>query len=97
MAETFKLLNASAFLLRGTEGEPVADARRTPQMEFFTGGSSKIVQVAQAGTLASMPELPAIDAEATAKYIQAVLNQQLPVPTSIRLQTDQILQALKSL
>ena len=97
MAETFKLLNASAFLLRGTEGEPVADARRTPQMEFFTGGSSKIVQVAQAGTLASMPELPAIDAEATAKYIQAVLNQQLPVPASIRLQVDHILQALKSL
>jgi anthranilate phosphoribosyltransferase len=97
MAETFKRLNASAFLLRGTEGEPVADARRTPQMEFFTHGSSKIVQVAQAGTLASIPELPSIDAEATAKYIQAVLNQQLPVPTSISLQTEHILQALKSL
>jgi anthranilate phosphoribosyltransferase len=97
MAETFKCLNASAFLLRGTEGEPVADARRTPQMEFFTHGSSKIVQVAQAGTLASIPELPSIDAEATAKYIQAVLNQQLPVPTSIRLQTEHILQALKPL
>lgn len=97
MAETFKLLNTSAFLLRGTEGEPVADARRTPQMEFFTNGSSKLVQVAQAGTLASIPEMPAINAEATAKYIQAVLNQQLPVPASIRLQVDHILQALKSL
>ncbi len=97
MAETFKLLNTSAFLLRGTEGEPVADARRTPQMEFFTNGSSKLVQAAQAGILASIPEMPAINAEATAKYIQAVLNQQLPVPASIRLQVDHILQALKSL
>jgi hypothetical protein len=41
--------------------------------------------------------MPAINAEATAKYIQAVLNQQLPVPASIRLQVDHILQALKSL
>jgi anthranilate phosphoribosyltransferase len=97
MAETFKLTQASAFLLRGTEGEPVADPRRTPQMEFFNSGISQIVQTAQAGSLVSVPDLPTTDAFATAHYIQAVLNQQLPVPKPIRLQVDHILQALKSL
>jgi anthranilate phosphoribosyltransferase len=97
MAETFKLLEASAFLLRGTEGEPVADPRRTPQMEFFHRGQSQTVQSAQAGSLVSVPDLPSTEASATAQYIQAVLKQQLPVPTPVRLQVDHILQALKSL
>ncbi|MDE3234065.1 MAG: DNA-binding protein YbiB, partial [Pseudomonadota bacterium] len=38
MAQTFQLTQANAFLIRGTEGEPVADARRTPQMDFFHKG-----------------------------------------------------------
>lgn len=97
MAETFKLMQTSAFLLRGTEGEPVADPRRTPQMTFFNHGDAQTVQLAQAGTLASVPELPTTDALATARYIQDVLAQKLPVPTPIRLQVDHILQALKSL
>lgn len=97
MAETFKLMQASAFLLRGTEGEPVADPRRTPQMAFFNHGDAQTVQLAQAGTLASVPELPNTNALATAKYIQDVLAQKLPVPIPIRLQVDHILQALKSL
>ncbi len=97
MAETFKLLEASAFLLRGTEGEPVADPRRTPQMEFFYRGQSQTVQSAQAGSLVAVPDLPSTEASATAQYIQAVLKQQLPVPTPVRLQVDHILQALKSL
>ncbi|MDO8373339.1 MAG: DNA-binding protein YbiB, partial [Polaromonas sp.] len=33
MGQTFELIAANALLLRGTEGEVVADARRTPQME----------------------------------------------------------------
>ncbi len=83
--------------MRGTEGEPVADPRRTPQMAFFNHGDAQTVQLAQAGTLASVPELPNTDALATAQYIQDVLAQKLPVPTPIRLQVDHILQALKSL
>ena len=97
MAETFKLMQTSAFLLRGTEGEPVADPRRTPQMAFFKHGDAQTVQLAQAGTLASVPELPNTDASATAQYIQDVLAQKLPVPTPIRLEVDHILHAWKSL
>jgi anthranilate phosphoribosyltransferase len=97
MAQTFKLTEASAFLLRGTEGEPVADARRTPQMEFFHGGSTQTVQAAQAGALQSVPLLPKPNAAETAAYIEDVLKQKRKVPAPISLQVQHILQALKSL
>jgi len=97
MAQTFKLTQASAFLLRGTEGEPVADARRTPQMDFFHGGSTQTVQAAQAGALQSIPELPQPNAAETAAYIEDVLKQKREVPASIAHQVQHILQALKSL
>jgi len=97
MAQTFKLTQASAFLLRGTEGEPVADARRTPQMDFFHGGSTQTVQAAQTGALQSIPELPQPNAAETAAYIEDVLKQKREVPAPIALQVQHILQALKSL
>jgi anthranilate phosphoribosyltransferase len=97
MAQTFKLTQACAFLLRGTEGEPVADARRTPQMDFFHGGSTQTVQAAQAGALQSIPELPQPNAAETAAYIEDVLKQKSEVPAPIAIQVQRILQALKSL
>lgn len=97
MAQTFKLTQASAFLLRGTEGEPVADARRTPQMDFFHGGMTQTAQAAQAGALQSVPELPQPNAAETAAYIEDVLKQRREVPAPISLQVQHILQALKSL
>ena len=97
MAQTFKLTQASAFLLRGTEGEPVADARRTPQMDFFHGGMTQTAQAAQAGALQSVPELPQPNAAETAAYIEDVLKQKREVPAPISLQVQHILQALKSL
>jgi precorrin-6B methylase 1 len=42
MAQTFQLTHASAFLLRGTEGEPVADARRSPQWIFSTMAARRL-------------------------------------------------------
>jgi anthranilate phosphoribosyltransferase len=97
MAQTFQLTQADAFLLRGTEGEPVADARRTPQMDFFHNGHMQTVQTTQAGALQNIPELPASNAEATASYIDDVLNQKREVPAPIALQVQHLLQALKSL
>jgi anthranilate phosphoribosyltransferase len=94
MADTWTLTGAHALLLRGTEGEPVADARRTPRMEVFQDGQRIEVQAAQDGPLAHVPTLPTTDAEQTAAYIQAVLAGELPVPTPIALQVEHILQAL---
>ncbi len=96
MANTFALTGAHALLLRGTEGEPVADARRTPQMEAFRNGQRHLLQAAQEGPLASLPDLPRdVDAASTAAYIRAVLDGQRPVPQPIALQVEHILQELQ--
>jgi len=94
MAATFELIGANALLRRGTEGEPVADPRRTPQMEAFRHGQRMRVQDAQGGSLASLPELPKwIDATSTAAYIQSVLAGRLAVPPPIAQQVEHILLA----
>jgi anthranilate phosphoribosyltransferase len=93
MSETFALVGAHALLLRGTEGEPVADARRTPQMDAFRDGERILLQPAQEGSLVALPDLPKdISAEATTAYIRAVLDGRLPVPAPIALQVAHILQ-----
>lgn len=95
MAETFALVGAHAMLLRGTEGEPVADARRTPRMDAFRDGARHLLQSAQEGSLASLPELPGdISPAATASYIRRVLDGELPVPAPIARQAELILQEL---
>lgn len=96
MGATFTLTGQLGLLLRGTEGEPVADPRRTPQMDLYQSGAHRRVQEAQTGSLAQVPHLPGPEAAATAHYIQAVLAGELPVPTPIALQVEHILQAVSS-
>ena len=90
MAATLRLTQTSALLLRGTEGEPVADPRRTPAMDAFAHGDSWRVQEAQSGPLAQVPDLPAPDAASTARWTQAVLDGQQPVPAPIALQVSHL-------
>ncbi len=98
MAQTFELTAANALLLRGTEGEVVADARRMPQMEGFINGQRTLLQELQAGTLATLPDMPKIpDAASTAAYIQAVVAGWRPVPASIATQVEHILHLVKQL
>jgi anthranilate phosphoribosyltransferase len=96
MSATFALTGQHALLLRGTEGEPVADARRTPAMDVFKEGQTLRVQEQQEGSLAKMPELPSTDAAATAVYIEHVLQNLLPVPAPIALQVQHILREVKA-
>ena len=98
MAQTFELVRANALLLRGTEGEVVADARRMPQMEGFINGERKLLQQAQAGTLSALPDLPkTTDAATTAVYIRSVLDGHKPVPEPVAAQVEHILQLVKQL
>ena len=98
MAQTFELIKANAMLLRGTEGEVVADARRMPQMDAFIHGQRRLLQEAQAGTLASLPDLPKTpDAISTAGYIRAVMAGTQPVPASIERQVEHILRLASEL
>ena len=95
MAATFELTGARALLLRGTEGEVVADARRTPQMDAFVRGTRTPLVQAQAGSLIKLPELPTeIDAITTARYTQAVLKGDLPVPAPLAAQVQAVLKAM---
>ncbi len=98
MAQTFELTRTNAMLLRGTEGEVVADARRMPQMDAFINGQRQLLQESQAGTLTDLPDLPkTTDAARTAAYIQAVMAGQQSVPASIAMQVEHILRLVKQL
>jgi anthranilate phosphoribosyltransferase len=89
------LTGARALLLRGTEGEVVADPRRTPQMDAFFHGKRTPLVEAQTGSLIKLPELPSdIDAASTARYTQAVLDGALPVPAPLAAQVQAVLKAL---
>ncbi len=95
MTAAMQLTGAHAMLLRGTEGESVADARRAPQMDGFVHGVRTSLCEAQLGTLATVPDLPkAIDAHTTAQYIDDVLHGIKPVPAPIAQQVEHILQLM---
>lgn len=98
MGAVFELMGSTALLLRGTEGEVVADARRMPQMDGFIAGRRVTLQEGQKGTLTDLPGLPReIDAESTAAYIQDVMAGRKPVPASMELQVEHILRLAQSL
>ena len=98
MAATFELMQSNAMLLRGTEGESVADARRMPQMDSFLAGQRTVLQVAQSGTLPTLPDLPKeFDAQTTAAYITQVMVGKSPVPLSIARQVEHILRLTNQL
>jgi anthranilate phosphoribosyltransferase len=93
MSGTLELMQSTALLLRGTEGEAVADPRRTPKFQAFLRGNALVQQEQQTGSLLELPDLPhAIDAKTTAGYIQSVLNGDLPVPEPIKQQVALVLQ-----
>ncbi|WP_427911649.1 DNA-binding protein YbiB [Ramlibacter sp. MMS24-I3-19] len=92
MGAVYELMGATALLLRGTEGEAVADARRSPQMEGFIAGQRVTLEAGQRGTLTDLPGWPeGTDANATAAYIRDVLAERQPLPASIGIQVEHIL------
>ena len=88
---------ADAMLMRGTEGEPVADARRLPQLDVYLGGVARadLSRAAHAGVLTALPLLPrSCDAATTAVYIQSVISGAIPAPAPLLEQLEALLQAL---
>lgn len=85
---------ATALLMRGTEGEPVADPRRLPTLKCFVDGvlDEGLTVEGESGSLAKLPDLPqAIDAVTTAQAIRAMLDGALPVPDPITRQVQCLL------
>jgi anthranilate phosphoribosyltransferase len=97
MAAVFERMGATALLLRGTEGEGVADARRLPQMDGFVRGERRALEEGRKGTLTELPGLPSsIDPAPTAAYTADVLAGRLPVPEAITRQVEHILQLARA-
>ncbi len=98
MADTFTLIQANALLLRGTEGEVVADARRRPTMQAFLNGQAQLPLEGDAGPLATLPDLPRTnDAIETADYTRAVMAGDKTIPGPIAQQVECILQLIAQL
>ncbi|MEK8025382.1 DNA-binding protein YbiB [Pseudaquabacterium rugosum] len=98
MAALAERTGADLMLLRGTEGEAVADPRRCPKLETWIGGQrvEPLGCPAQEGPLATLPVLPAaIDAATTAAHIQAVMAGHVPLPAPIETQARLLLEALR--
>lgn len=73
-----------ALVLRGTEGEPFANAKRRPRLEYVHEGVVDVLFEAEHESLRALPNLPdANDAVSTAKWIRRVLDKQLPLPKPI--------------
>ena len=88
---------ADAMLLRGTEGEPVADPRRQPRVDTWLGGRLRpeLSLAAHEGVLTELPLLPReTDAAHTAVYVQEVLSGMRPVPPPLARQAAQIAAAV---
>lgn len=91
---------ANALLMRGTEGEPVADARRQPRFEVFLHGQRDdgLSRAPLEGVLTTLPDLPGgFDAHTTAGYMAKVASGEQVLPASINAQADCLVQALARL
>ena len=88
LSEFLALTQATALLMRGTEGEPVADARRCPKLTAFLDGIAQpaLSVEGQGGSLVAVPELPTIDTASTAAYIVDVMAGARSLPTPIATQ-----------
>ncbi len=98
MAEYAERDAASLMLLRGTEGEAVADPRRCPKIDTWLGGRWHIELScpAQEGVLADLPLLPRqIDAATVAVYIQSVVAGEQPGPKPLDRQVDLLVRGLQ--
>ncbi|MEO8300068.1 MAG: DNA-binding protein YbiB [Burkholderiales bacterium] len=92
--------HADAMLMRGTEGEPVADCRRQPRGDVYLGGvrDEALSLALQGGSLTELPQMPsAIDALTTAAHIQAILRGDIAVPAPIAQQVATLLAARQAL
>ncbi len=98
MAEYAERSGANLMLLRGTEGEAVADPRRCPKIDSWLAGRWHIELScpAQEGVLADLPLLPRqIDAATVAVYIQSVVAGEQPGPKPLDRQVDLLVRGLQ--
>ena len=97
LAEFIDETAADALLMRGTEGEPVADARRLQRMDVYLGGQLRadLSVPGHAGVVTGLPALPlGSDAPSTASFIRAIVTGTSPAPAAVTAQVDCLVRAL---
>ena len=100
MAEFAERSAGDMMLLRGTEGEAVADPRRCPKLDVWLGGQwqAELSCPLQEGVLGELPLLPRqIDAATVAVYIQGVVAGEKPGPAPLDRQVDLLMRSLRRL
>jgi anthranilate phosphoribosyltransferase len=100
LAEFIAHTGADALLMRGTEGEPVADARRMQKLDVYLAGQPRLdlSLPGLAGVVTELPVLPrSSDATTTAGYIQSILSGAMPAPPAITAQVECLGRALAAL
>jgi anthranilate phosphoribosyltransferase len=86
-----------AFLMRGTEGETVANPHRAQQIDWFHGGERTLLveRDAPADERAEIPE--GRDAAGTAQWIARALRGEVPVPRPIAAQVAQCVRVARAI
>lgn len=73
-----------SLLFRGTEGEPYANPKRRPRLEYIHDGQCDLMFEAEHDSLRALPNLPeGADAAFTAQWTRRVLDNHLPLPLPI--------------
>lgn len=71
-------------LLRGTEGEPFANPKRRPRLEYVHDGACDVLFEAEHESVRTLPNLPeGADAPTTAQWTRRVIDEHLPLPLPI--------------
>ena len=86
-----------AFLMRGTEGETVANANRAQQIDWFHQGSRTVLVERDAPTDELAPAPEGRDAAATADWIARALRGEQPVPAPIAAQAARCVEVARAL
>jgi len=86
-----------AFLMRGTEGETVANANRAQQIDWFHAGQQTVLVERDAPTDELAPAPEGRDAAATADWIARALRGEQPVPPPIAAQVAQCVRVSRAL
>jgi anthranilate phosphoribosyltransferase len=91
MTSTLQLMQANALLLRGTEGEPVADPRRMRKSVLLKAGLLFAENDPQDTLSADSTAYPGgLNAGQTADYIRSLLAQPERIPAPIQAQVKQL-------
>jgi anthranilate phosphoribosyltransferase len=86
-----------AFLMRGTEGETVANANRAQQIDWFHAGQQTLLAERDPPADEPAPAPEGRDAAATADWILRVLRGEQPVPPPIAAQVGHCLRVAAAL